>query len=115
MNGMRQFERWGWAIAAASALLDCFLVNDLFFLRPGEPTLFARWHGAPWPIVLLLALALAHVWLLVMVVLSGLSRERGRAAPSRQLAIVLVATIAVFHAIAWDDGSWVKWLLSKGS
>jgi hypothetical protein len=55
------------------------------------------------------------VWLLVIVVLRGLERERGPAGISRGLVATLISSVAVFHALFWDNGSWVKRLLSLGS
>jgi hypothetical protein len=115
MEGSRQFQRWGWVIAGALALFDVLMVNDLFFRRPGELGLWEKWHGAPWPLALALASPLAHVWLLLIVVLRGLERERGPADISRGLVSTLVSAVAVFHALFWDNGSWLRGLLSVGS
>lgn len=115
MAETRQFQRWGWVIAAAAAVFDAIMVNDTFLLRPGEHGVLATWVHFPVPWALGLAVPLAHLWLLVVVALRGLERlqrERGRAEVSRGLVAVLFFTVGVFHAIFWDNGRWVNQLLS---
>ena len=106
----RPFLRWGWGFAGALALFDAVLVTDLFLVAYGEHGILARWHGAPWPVALLPAAPLAHVWL----VAGWIARARGRVRTrgASLLLVALAAGIVVFHALLWDNGAWVKRLLS---
>jgi hypothetical protein len=83
------------------------MINDMYFVRPGEHGILARWHGAPWPLALLLAVPLAHLWLLLLVWLACV-KEWARGRWVLMLMIALGISIAVFHGFIWDNGSWVR-------
>jgi len=112
MNAERQFAIWGWSFAVATALFDCVLVNDMFFTRPGQHGIMTTWKAAPWYLVALLGVPLAHIWLLALA-WHALWGSRAIWRRARPLAVALLISIAVFHAIAWDNGAHVKRLISS--
>ena len=108
------FTRFGWAFATGTMIFDWVLLHDEFLTPAGQHGIMARWHGAPWYVIPLLAVPFAHIWFLALL-WSATVGDRVLWRAGRVLAAVLVLSIAVFHALLWDSGAAVKRVLSRST
>lgn len=89
------FWRTGWTLGAMVLALDALFVHD-FVLERGRPGIIEQSHGLPWPLLLMLAVPVAHAWLVALGGALAVARLRARPRPPvRRLAAAGFVTFAV--------------------